>query len=227
VSLGVRAFQGRWSFGSGERGEGGQEKAARIRCHPWVMATAQRQVASMRNRVWRAPRVMRAATCRTPVAEGVDFAGGEFGVVGEADQLCPGHQIGCRQDDFQPGGVRLGAVTGQLRSPVALSWRMRSSMRACWRWRSSRPASWPGTTPLPVSVRNAVTRSPSESVNRSCAPGCGRSLRRSNRVPVGQLLRSTRSVASATQAPSRMPPPASVAGYQQRPSLRVSVVSRV
>ena len=72
---------------------------------------------------------------------------------------------------------------------------------------------------------NAVTRSPSESVNRSCAPGCGRSLRRINRVPAGQLLRSTRSVASATQAPSRMAPPSSIAGYQPSVVLRTSTAS--
>ena len=36
---------------------------------------------------------------------------------------------------------------------------------------------------------------------RNCAPGCGRSLRRMSRVPTGQPLRSTKSVASATQAP--------------------------
>ena len=48
---------------------------------------------------------------------------------------------------------------------------------------------------------NAVTRIPSASVNRSCAPGWGRSLRRINRVPAGQVARLTRSVASATHAP--------------------------
>jgi len=50
-----------------------------------------------------------------------------------------------------------------------------------------RPPSWArGPHRGPVSVMKAVTRSPSESVNRSCAPGMGAvSLRRINRVPVG------------------------------------------
>ena len=55
--------------------------------------------------------------------------------------------------------------------------------------------------PWAVLVRNPVTRCPSASVNRSCAPGCGRSLRRISRVPAGQADRSTSPVASATQAP--------------------------
>ncbi len=53
----------------------------------------------------------------------------------------------------------------------------------------------------------------------------GRSLRRISLVPGGQLLRLTRSVASATQAPSRMPPPVSIAGYQHWARLRVSTAS--
>jgi hypothetical protein len=46
-------------------------------CHPWEMAVAHRQVASIRNRICRAPRVMRAAMCRTPLSEGVDLAFGQ------------------------------------------------------------------------------------------------------------------------------------------------------
>jgi hypothetical protein len=55
-----------------------------------------------------------------PVAERVDLAGGQVGVLGEADQLCPGDQICCGEDDFEPGGVRLGAVTGQVAQPGGL-----------------------------------------------------------------------------------------------------------
>ena len=44
---------------------GGQPKAVRILCQAVAMITAHRQVASMRSRVRRALRVMRAATCRT------------------------------------------------------------------------------------------------------------------------------------------------------------------
>src|SRR5258705_4744901 len=49
-----------------------------------------------------------------PVAEGVDLAGGQIRLLGEADQFRPGHQIGGGQDDFQPGGIGLGPVTGQV-----------------------------------------------------------------------------------------------------------------
>src|SRR5271156_6829030 len=48
-----------------DAGLAGQGKASRSRCHAREMAVAHRQVASMRRSVWRAPRVMRAATCRT------------------------------------------------------------------------------------------------------------------------------------------------------------------
>ena len=52
-----------------------------------------------------------------------------------------------------------------------------------------------------------------------------RQHRRISRVPVGQPLRSTRSVASATQAPSRMAPSASIAGHQPSLSLSVSTAA--
>jgi hypothetical protein len=49
----------------------------------------------------------------------------------------------------------------------------------------------------------AVTRLPSMSVIRSCAPGWGRSLRAITRIPFGHEDRSSRPVSSATQALSR------------------------
>ena len=54
----------------------------------------------------------------------------------------------------------------------------------------------------------------STSVNVSCAPGCGRSLRRISRDPSGQDDRSIMPVASATHAPSRSPSSSSIAGCQ-------------
>ena len=72
--------------------------------------------------------------------------------------------------------------SGRLRSPVSLAQRMRSSHRARRRWRSSRSASCPRR----ASVAKAVNRCPSMSVNRSCAPGWGRSLRTITRIPSGQ-----------------------------------------
>jgi hypothetical protein len=57
---------GRWVFrGSRCWWVGGQGKAARMRCQAVAIAVAQRQVASMRSRSWRAPRVIRAAVCKT------------------------------------------------------------------------------------------------------------------------------------------------------------------
>jgi hypothetical protein len=49
----------------GGGGAGGQLNAVRIRPQPVAIALAQAQVASMRSRVCRAARVIRAATCRT------------------------------------------------------------------------------------------------------------------------------------------------------------------
>lgn len=60
-----RAFQGRSRLsGCGGRCACVQMKAARSRCQPCDIAVAQRQVESIRSRSCRAPRVMRAATCR-------------------------------------------------------------------------------------------------------------------------------------------------------------------
>jgi len=55
-----------------------------------------------------------------PVSERFDLAARQIGMLGEADEFGPGHQICCRQDDFQPGRVRLGAVTGQVGQPGGL-----------------------------------------------------------------------------------------------------------
>ena len=65
--------------------------------------------------------------------------------------------------------------------------RIRSSPRARRRWRSSRSASWRAAAGR-VLVAKAVKRGPSRSVSRSCAPGCGRSLRTMTRIPFGQLV---------------------------------------
>jgi len=42
-----------------------QVNAARMRCQAVLIAAAHRQVRSIRRWIYRAPRVMRAATCRT------------------------------------------------------------------------------------------------------------------------------------------------------------------
>src|SRR6185437_11064757 len=57
---GPGAFRGRWGSEVAV-----QPKAVRMFCQAVAIAAAHRQVVSMRSRSWRAPRVMRAATCRT------------------------------------------------------------------------------------------------------------------------------------------------------------------
>ena len=57
---GPGAFRGRWGSEVAV-----QPKAVRMCCQAVAIAAAHRQVASMRSRVWRAPRVMRAAVCST------------------------------------------------------------------------------------------------------------------------------------------------------------------
>lgn len=66
---------------------------------------------------------------------------------------------------------------------------------------------------LVVLVAKRVSRSPSASVKRNWAPGCGRSLRTISRIPFGQLW-STSPSSSATQAPSPTSPSGSVAAVQ-------------
>jgi hypothetical protein len=79
-------------------------------------------------------------------------------------------------------------VQRQVAQPVSFAARIRSSQRTRRRCRSSRSASCPRR----VLVAKAVSRCPSASVMRSCAPGCGRSLPAISRIPVGQPVRSSR-----------------------------------
>jgi len=74
------------------------------------------------------------------------------------------------------------------------------------------PHSSSGRSALALLVANAVNRLPSMSVNRSCAPGCGRSARTMTRIPAGHPVKSITFVSSATQAPFRGVPVASIAG---------------
>ena len=60
----------------------------------------------------------------------------------------------------------------------------------------------PAAARVLVFVAKAVSRLPFTSVNRSCAPGCGRSARTMTRIPSGQSDRSSSPVSSVTQAPS-------------------------
>ena len=154
---------------------------------------AQRQVESMRSRSCRALRVMRrqcvgpgSGTFRSRSAPGRGCR--------SIRSVRPGDQIGCGHDDFEPGRVGVKELNGSRLARWRWVGGTRSSTRACWRWRNSRPEAGPRSRRSWV-VRNPVTRCPSASVNRSCAPGCGRSLCRISRVPAGHFDRSMRSVA--------------------------------
>jgi hypothetical protein len=112
-----------------------------------------------------------------PVAGGVDLAGGQIRLLGEADQFRPCHQIGCGQDDFQPGGIRLGPVTGQVAQAGGLGLSdavLDAGVLAVAQFQAGELT---GDDTGGGVGDDAVTRSPSESVN-VVSPGCGRSLRR-------------------------------------------------
>jgi hypothetical protein len=114
-------------------------------------------------------------------------------------------RLGMRGDErsaVSGASGQVAQVFGTHSRPVSLAPRIRSSHRARLRCRSSRSASCPRL----VLVAKHVTRCPSMSVRRSCAPGWGRSLRAMTRKPGGQPDRSSRPVSSATQAPSRWVP---------------------
>ena len=55
-----------------------------------------------------------------PVAEGGDLTAGQLGVVAESDQLSPCRQIGCTQDDFEPGSVGVKRPAREVGQPGGL-----------------------------------------------------------------------------------------------------------
>ena len=148
-------------------------------------------------------------------------------MIGEADQFGPCDQICCCHDDFQPCLVRVERVEREITQPGGLGLTDAVLHPGVLAVAQFQAGDLSGHHPSGVSVMNPVTRCPSESVNRSCAPGWGRSLRRISRVPSGHADRSTRSVASATHAPSRIPRSASMAGYHTAAVVSTSVVSRM
>ena len=81
---------------------------------------AHRQVASIRKPDLSGAAGDAGGDVQDPVAEGVDLARGQIRLLGEADQFGPGHQICCGQDDFQPCGVGVGPVAGQVAQPGGL-----------------------------------------------------------------------------------------------------------
>jgi hypothetical protein len=129
-----------------------------------------------------------------PKAQALGFPAA--GVCGQGEHLGPGEQFAGQGDDLAPELVLGEALSGRFRSPVSFAQRIRSSHLARRRWRSSMSASWP----FFASVAKAVKRWPSMSVNRSCAPGCGRSLRTMTRI-IG--LRGNTRLAQASRKPLR------------------------
>ena len=161
-----------------------------------------------------------------PVAEGFDLAAGQVGVLGEADQFGPGHQIGCGQDDFQPGGVRVerGRAGWQpgglgLADPVLDAGVLAVAQFQPGELAGDDAGGGVGDErgdPQPVGVGEPQLRA-----------GMGAFLAQDQPGPGRPAVRSTSAVASATQAPSRMPPSVSIAGYQPSAVLRVSTASRI
>ena len=93
------------------------------------------------------------------------------------------HQLAVilREPGRERGPELLERTHSQRVRRLAFAFRIRSSHLARRRWRSSRSAS----CPVRASVAKAVKRCPSMSVNRSCAPGCGRSFRTMSGTPAG------------------------------------------
>ncbi|ODQ91003.1 hypothetical protein BHQ17_16935 [Mycolicibacterium holsaticum] len=114
---------------------------------------------------------------------------------------------------------------GRLRSPVALSSRMRSSTRA-WGVVPQFQAGdlYSNDTGFGVGDERAYPHAVGVGEPQLCT-GVGAFFTQ-NESGVGRpATEVTRSVASATQAPSRIPPSVSIAGYRAWPRLRVSRAS--
>lgn len=102
-------------------------------------------------------------------------------MVGEADESAPGDQIGGGQDDFQPGGVGPEGVTRQVAQAGGLEFADAVFDAGVLTVPQLQAGDLPGHD-----TGGGVGDERGDSVNRNCAPGCGRSLRRISRVPAGQ-----------------------------------------
>lgn len=112
---------------------------------------------------------------------------GEQSLLGLAQDSSAGQSFELEADVADVVGCDLqahGFAEGQVAQAGGARIRTRSSARARWRCRSSGAAI--GTSV--VLVAKQVSRRPSASVNRSWAPGCGRSLRTISRIPLGPAL---------------------------------------
>ena len=114
---------------------------------------------------------------------------------GQGEQLRPGQQFAGQGHDLAPDLVLGEALEGEVAQPGVLG--VADAVLAA------------GAAAVPqFQVRElAFSRVGGEGgepvpVNRSCAPGWGRSLRTMTRIPAGQDDKSSIAVMSATQAPS-------------------------
>ena len=137
---------------------------------------------------------------------------------GQGQELRPGGDLGGEGDEGAPGAVLVQAVQREVAQPGLL--RAPDPVHRP-RWAavaSSRSGSWTQT----LLVAKAMTRIPSGSVMRSCAPGWGRSFPAMTRVPFGHTVRVSTPVSSATHAPSRMPPSQLSAGVHTDSSINAN-----
>ena len=162
-----------------------------------VIWLAQGQVAARRSRRRRPPRTMRPAqpNSRSRSFLGLPSAGGAV----EGEHLHPGEQVAGQGDDLAPDLVLGVTVQRQVAQAGVLG--------AADPVLAPGPAAVPqlevGQLPAAGAGGEAGEPVPVRSVNRSWAPGCGRSLRTITRIPFGQAARSSMPVSSATQAPGR------------------------
>jgi len=129
---------------------------------------------------------------------------------GETERLGPGREVRSGQGELDPGTVGMEVLAGQVPQPTVLAVADPVLDTGVLTVPSSR-----ATMSLPppgVSVSRTWKRCPSMSVNRYCAPGCGRSRRQITRDPVGQALRSSRAVSSTISPFSRSSPSLLIAG---------------
>jgi hypothetical protein len=91
----------------------------------------------------------------------------------QGEGLHPDGEFCCQAYDFEPDPVPAEAMQWKVVQAGVLGAADAGFAASAARRRSSRS----GSCPRMVLVANAVSRRPWRSVNRSCAPGCGRSLR--------------------------------------------------
>jgi hypothetical protein len=114
--------------GSGGQVRSGCGRAAR-RAKAAASSCRQGQCPAMRTKTRRPPRVMRAATCSSRVAQRFRFGLGQYAV--QQGGLGPGDHVRGGPRQFEPGGVDVELTGGHRPRQVSLPRRMWSSTLAC------------------------------------------------------------------------------------------------